>query len=57
MDALCAEWEDDQRMNALFAPVRNKQVNPESWNSKINFWLNLIEKWCDANEVAMVDLR
>eukprot|EP00088_Acartia_fossae_P023338 TRINITY_DN2437_c0_g1_i7.p1 TRINITY_DN2437_c0_g1~~TRINITY_DN2437_c0_g1_i7.p1 ORF type:complete len:421 (-),score=76.46 TRINITY_DN2437_c0_g1_i7:71-1333(-) len=56
MDALCAEWEDDQRMNALFAPVRSKQVNPESWQSKINFWLNLIEKWCDANEVAMVDL-
>ena len=41
---LCSEWADDQRMAVLFAPLRAKELNPESWNSKVNFWSNLVVK-------------
>ena len=44
LDQLCSEWADDQRMSVLFAPLRAKEVNPESWNSKVNFWSNLVIK-------------
>ena len=41
---LCSEWADDQRMAVLFAPLRAKELNPESWNSKVNFWSSLVVK-------------
>ena len=44
LDQLCSEWADDQRMSVLFAPLRAKELNPESWNSKVNFWSNLVIK-------------
>ena len=44
LDELCSEWADDQRMSVLFAPLRAKELNPESWNSKVNFWSNLVIK-------------
>jgi len=56
MENICAEWSDDKRMNALFAPLRNKDINPESWHSKIQFWLNLIEKWSEQNQIVLVDV-
>ena len=57
MEELCAEWGDDARMNALFAPLRNKNVNPESWHSKIQFWLNLVEKWSSYEGVLVLDIE
>jgi len=57
MEELCAEWGDDARMNALFAPLRNKDVNPESWHSKIQFWLNLVEKWSSYEGVLVLDIE
>ena len=44
VDQLCSEWADDERMSVLFAPLRAKELNPESWNSKVNFWSNLVVK-------------
>lgn len=39
-------WSDDERMNVLFNPFRIREVNPEGWDLKMNFWINLINKWC-----------
>jgi len=47
--SLSDEWKDDERMRVLFAPMRNKELNPESWNAKLTFWTTLIEKWCLKN--------
>ena len=44
VDQLCSEWADDERMSVLFAPLRAKELNPESWNGKVNFWSNLVIK-------------
>lgn len=37
-----AVWEDDTQMAVLFAPFRDKSLNPASWNQKMKFWTNLI---------------
>jgi len=52
----CAEWKDNERMAVLFAPLRSKQLNPESWNSKIQFWSSLIIRWAQHNNQPVVSL-
>lgn len=37
------EWEDESRMNFLFAPFKRKSLNPESYDAKMKFWIKLIE--------------
>jgi len=51
------EWSDDERMNVMFAPMRQKNLNPESWNSKLSFWSSLIQRWCMANKKSSVTLE
>lgn len=40
-------WNDQQRLNVLFAPIRSRSVNPQDWDSKYNFWKTLICDYCD----------
>ena len=49
ISSLCDEWSDSERMRVMFAPMRNKELNPESFNSKIKFWTELIHKWCTVH--------
>lgn len=42
-------WNDDQRMNALFSPLRSRSTNPQDWHSKYSFWTNLIFDSLDRN--------
>lgn len=59
-DRLPICWHDKTRINALFAPFRPKNVNPEDWESKLQFWSSLIKKWCDIKGCAnftMVELK
>ncbi|BET01771.1 Charged multivesicular body protein [Nesidiocoris tenuis] len=39
-------WTNDQRMNCLFSPFRPKESNPIDYQSKLNFWSNLLDSWC-----------
>ncbi|KAF6021939.1 hypothetical protein EB796_019752 [Bugula neritina] len=38
-----ADWEDDQRMNFLFQPFRDKAANTQAYDPKIKFWKDLIK--------------
>lgn len=40
-------WNDDSRMTSLFAPFRDRTLNPQGWDSKIAFWSAMIFKWCE----------
>ncbi|GJQ77044.1 hypothetical protein Trydic_g23617 [Trypoxylus dichotomus] len=44
-------WDDEARINVLFAPFRDKSVNPKDWESKFEFWRNLIYSYCIYNQV------
>lgn len=50
-------WNDDKKMNVLFHPFRIREINPEGWDLKMNFWINLINKWClfDRKVVFTID--
>jgi len=56
VEEICQEWKDDKRMNALFAPVGDKNLNPESWKAKIKFWIDLIEEWSLKNDIILLDI-
>lgn len=43
-------------MAVLFAPLRTKELNPESWNSKIQFWSSLILRWAQHNNQPVVSM-
>ena len=51
-------WNDDERMDYLFSefPV-SKDINPDDWNTKYEFWSNLILTFCHHNPsvIANVD--
>jgi len=53
----CPEWSDDERMSVMFAPMRHKELNPESWNSKMLFWSTLISQWCLTNNKCCVSVE
>lgn len=53
-------WNDDERMENLFAPFRAKNVNPVNYESKMKFWKNLIKEYCIARNIptiSIVELR
>lgn len=42
---------DEKRINVIFAPLRNKTVNPKDWENKISSWKTVIKTYCDTNDV------
>uniref|UniRef100_T1J0Y3 Charged multivesicular body protein 7 n=1 Tax=Strigamia maritima TaxID=126957 RepID=T1J0Y3_STRMM len=49
-------WQDDKRMNVLFSEFRAKDVNPQAWDGKMDFWRNVICSWCRAkNKVSFTE--
>lgn len=40
-------WNENVRLDVLYAPLRNESVNPADWQSKFQFWNNVINIYCD----------
>lgn len=49
-------WKDDTRMSVLFAPFRQREVNPINYESKMQFWIRLILKYCEHKGSAGASL-
>lgn len=47
-------WSDDQKMSVMFSVFRDKSVNPLSWEQKMNFWQETIERYCEKNDLVIV---
>jgi len=54
---LCEDWRDSERMRVMFAPMRNRDLNPESYDSKVQFWKSLIKKWCSVKNKCSVTVK
>ncbi|KAF4521130.1 hypothetical protein B566_EDAN011947 [Ephemera danica] len=54
-DEMPEDWEDDERMNFLFACFKSREINPISWDAKMNFWKHNIEKYCIFNNIICLD--
>lgn len=46
VDFYPACWEEDERMDNLFAPFRSRSVNIVNYETKMKFWKNLIQEYC-----------
>lgn len=42
-------WNNDTRMNVLFAQFRKREVNPLDWESKMAFWKQSLIRWANDN--------
>lgn len=56
-DKLPECWNQEERMKSLFAPFRNRSVNPEDWSSKYKFWSQLIRTWASYNAQCSITMR
>lgn len=50
-------WQDDERMENLFAPFRAKIVNPINYETKMKFWKNLIQENCVVRGSPVITLN
>ncbi|XP_031625715.1 charged multivesicular body protein 7 [Contarinia nasturtii] len=53
-------WQDDDRMDNLFAPFRDRAVNPVNFETKMKFWKNLIQEYCTTKgspNISLAELR
>ena len=39
------KWDDEDRVSVLYAPFRTKELSPQSWQAKMDFWSDVIQKW------------
>lgn len=42
---------DQNRLNVLFAPLRNRSVNPKDWDDKVVTWKSIIKVYCETNNI------
>ncbi|CAG0913168.1 unnamed protein product [Notodromas monacha] len=48
------DWEDDERMQAMFEPFMSKNAIPEAYEGKMAFWFDVIEKYCVSMKQPLV---
>lgn len=41
-------WQDDKRMNAMFADFRHGSVNPVDFDKKMSFWSDAVTNWLET---------
>ncbi|XP_052860154.1 charged multivesicular body protein 7 [Anopheles cruzii] len=49
-------WADDNRMGVLLSEFRPRKVNPDSYDSKLKFWKELISSYCTATGHCVVSI-
>lgn len=45
-------WNDNARINSLYAPFRDRSVNARDWDAKLHFWTSLIDTWANYNKIC-----
>ena len=50
-------WLDDTKMSVLFAPFRDKSLNPSSWKQKMSFWEQAISDECANSKTCIIDIN
>lgn len=50
------DWQDDQSMDVLFSPFReNRDINPQSWDSKMKFWKEMVFHECRYSKSSIIN--
>lgn len=51
------DWEDDMKMTVMFAPFRERKLNPKSWDQKVKFWTELIVGESLQSKTGLVNMK
>ena len=46
------DWHDTDRVNVLYGPFQNRNLNPDAWNAKMTFWTETIDKWVTQQKLS-----
>ena len=55
--SLPEEWNNDERMNALFSQFRNRDINPLHYDGKLNFWTKTINQFAHDFELMKINQK
>ena len=51
------DWEDCDRIKFLYGPFREKSVNPVSYDEKMKFWQETIEKYLEVKQTFRFNVK
>lgn len=58
ISTLNPEWDDDERMVFMFSDFKeNRDVNTADWDSKMDFWTDLVLKSCRLRGTVCFSLQ
>lgn len=55
-DRLPSDWQNDERMDALFSLFKDRDLNPVHYDAKMKFWSENIIAYCEDHGLLQVDL-
>ncbi|CAF0989031.1 unnamed protein product [Didymodactylos carnosus] len=51
-----SEWENDERMDALFCVFKQRDLNPLHYDAKMKFWIETILSYCEDHGLLQIDV-
>ncbi|CAF1995500.1 unnamed protein product [Rotaria magnacalcarata] len=55
-DRLPSDWHNDERMDALFAFFKDRELNPVHYDAKMKFWSETIINYCEDHGILQIDI-
>lgn len=55
-DRLPSDWQNDERMDALFSLFKDRELNPVHYDAKMKFWSETIVAYCEDHGLLQIDL-
>ncbi|UJR35652.1 hypothetical protein I4U23_028402 [Adineta vaga] len=55
-ERLPLDWHNDERMDALFAFFKDRELNPVHYDAKMKFWSDTIVAYCEDHGLLQIDM-
>jgi charged multivesicular body protein 7 len=55
-DRLPSDWQNDERMDALFSFFKDRDLNPVHYDAKMKFWSETIIAYCEDHGLLQIDM-
>ena len=53
---LPTDWQNDERMDALFSLFKDRELNPVHYDAKMKFWSEVLINYCDDHGLLQIDM-
>ena len=55
-ERLPSDWQNDERMDALFSLFKERDLNPVHYDAKMKFWSETIVAFCEDHGLLQIDI-